>query len=109
MKNGGCDKNALCSHKKDTYEVVCTCKTGFTNVGGVDNVQCDGILKKQHSLILSHDSFGFLDSCTIKNGGCDDNAICSHDSLTYAIVCTCKAGYTNVGTNASVKCEGISS
>ena len=48
----------------------------------------------------------FPDSCTVDNGGCDKNAICSHDKGTFAVVCTCKTGYTNVGTGATVKCEG---
>ena len=36
--------------------------------------------------ILSHNLC--VDSCTIKNGGCDPNAACSHHPTTNAVVCT---------------------
>ena len=42
VDNGGCDKNADCCHDKHTHEVVCTCKTGYTNVGKGDKVKCKG-------------------------------------------------------------------
>ena len=42
VNNGGCDKNADCSHDKGTFAVVCTCKTGYTNVGTGTTVKCDG-------------------------------------------------------------------
>lgn len=55
-------------------------------------------------------SFGldivFIDSCKVKNGGCDSNAICSHDSTTFDVKCTCKIGYTNTGSDSSVNCTG---
>lgn len=50
--------------------------------------------------------FYHLDSCTVNNGGCDANAACTHDASTNAVVCTCKTGYTNVGTNGNVVCQG---
>ena len=43
VNNGGCHKNADCSHDKTTFAVVCTCKTGYTNVGGKDRVICEGL------------------------------------------------------------------
>ena len=48
-----------------------------------------------------------LDSCNVNNGGCDKNADCSHDKTTFAVVCTCKTGYSNVGTDGIVKCDGM--
>ena len=42
MNNGGCDKNAACTHDKDSFAVVCTCKTGYTNVGTATAVKCEG-------------------------------------------------------------------
>ena len=42
VNNGGCDKNADCSHDKTTFAVVCTCKTGYTNVGTPTAVKCEG-------------------------------------------------------------------
>lgn len=48
----------------------------------------------------------FIDSCTVNNGGCDSNADCSHQTKTFAVVCTCKTGYTNVGKDGSVVCQG---
>jgi len=41
-KNGGCDCNAICSHNPTTFDVVCTCKTGYTNTGSEANVTCTG-------------------------------------------------------------------
>ncbi|CAF4634909.1 unnamed protein product, partial [Rotaria magnacalcarata] len=37
VNNGGCDSNAACSHDASTNAIVCTCKSGYTNVptGGV--------------------------------------------------------------------------
>lgn len=40
--NGGCDKNAACSHDQSTNAVKCTCKIGYTNVGSESNVTCTG-------------------------------------------------------------------
>ena len=48
----------------------------------------------------------FIDSCTVKNGGCDCNAICSHDPTTFEVKCTCKTGYTNTGSGSDVNCTG---
>lgn len=42
VSNGGCDPNAACSHDKDSNAVVCTCKTGYTNVGTDGTVVCKG-------------------------------------------------------------------
>ena len=42
VNNGGCDKNADCSHCGKTNGVICTCKNGFTNVGTADKVVCKG-------------------------------------------------------------------
>jgi hypothetical protein len=50
--------------------------------------------------------FTILDSCEVKNGGCDKNADCSHDATSYDVVCTCKTGYTNVGKDGKVVCLG---
>ena len=49
-----------------------------------------------------------LDSCLVKNGGCDPNAACSHDSKTNAVVCRCKPGFTNTGSGSTVVCKGNS-
>lgn len=46
------------------------------------------------------------DSCKVKNGGCDQNALCSHADDTFDIVCKCKTGYTNTGSEKAVRCEG---
>ena len=48
----------------------------------------------------------FPDSCKVDNGGCDENADCSHDAKSYAVICTCKNGYTNVGKDQKIVCEG---
>ena len=105
MNNGGCDQNALCSHDKNTFAVVCTCKTGYTNVGTADAVKCEGKFDSPRSMLHTLTPF-HIDSCKVNNGECDKNAKCSHDQATFAVVCTCKTGYTNVGTDGKVKCEG---
>ena len=48
-----------------------------------------------------------IDSCLVKNGGCDCNAVCSHDSKTNAVLCNCKTGYTNTGSDSNVICTGM--
>ena len=40
--NGGCDNNAVCSHKAPSNEVICNCKVGYTNTGSSANVTCTG-------------------------------------------------------------------
>ena len=50
--------------------------------------------------------FYIVDSCLVKNGGCDTNAVCSHHSKTNAVKCTCKTGYTNTGSESNVVCTG---
>ena len=52
------------------------------------------------------DYFHFVDSCLVNNGECEKNAICSHDTTTFAVICTCKTGFTNVGSDANVTCQG---
>ena len=47
-----------------------------------------------------------VDSCLVKNGGCDANSNCSHESPSNAVICTCKTGYTNTGSAANVTCTG---
>ena len=47
-----------------------------------------------------------VDTCQVKNGGCDGNAVCSHDGTSNAVVCTCKIGYTNAGSATNVTCTG---
>ena len=42
VSNGGCDANAICSHDNKTFDVVCTCKTGYTNTGSAPSVVCTG-------------------------------------------------------------------
>ena len=42
VKNGGCDANAACSHDPSNNQVLCTCKTGYTNTGSASNVNCTG-------------------------------------------------------------------
>ena len=48
----------------------------------------------------------YTDSCNVDNGNCDSYATCSHETSTFAVVCTCKTGYTNIGTERNVVCEG---
>ena len=55
VKNGGCDANALCSHDATTNEVVCTCKTGYTNTGTAPTVTCTGKLVIRRSTYLDLD------------------------------------------------------
>ena len=105
VNNGGCDKHADCTHDSKTFAVVCTCKTGYTNVGTGGVVKCEGTLTCW-KLYFSH-QVSIVDSCNVNNGGCDKNAACSHDKDTFAVVCTCKTGYTNVGSGSTVKCEGM--
>ena len=47
-----------------------------------------------------------LDSCLVKNGECDANALCSHHSTSNAVKCTCKTGYSNTGSDSNVICTG---
>ena len=42
VNNGGCDPNAYCSHDESTFAVVCTCNAGYTNVGDMKQVRCEG-------------------------------------------------------------------
>ena len=44
VKNGGCHKDASCSHDSVTNEVKCTCKTGFTDISNGSSVVCEGKL-----------------------------------------------------------------
>lgn len=44
VNNGGCDKNAVCSHDNTTSAIICTCKTGYTNIGTGGTVACGGEL-----------------------------------------------------------------
>lgn len=50
--------------------------------------------------------FDILDSCEVDNGGCGKNADCSHEKKSFSVVCVCKTGYTNVGKDGNVVCEG---
>lgn len=50
--------------------------------------------------------FPCLDSCKVNNGGCGAYATCSKCESSGTVICTCKKGYTNVGTDKDVKCEG---
>lgn len=116
VKNGGCDKNADCSHDSKTNAVICTCKTGYTNTGSDSNVICTGTVlfreahwrkERQSTIKCILHTLSVLDSCQVKNGGCDCNAICSHEPTTNAVKCTCKTGYTNTGSGSSVNCTGM--
>ena len=42
VQNGGCDKNAECTHEKLTNAVVCICKVGYINNAEAPNVVCVG-------------------------------------------------------------------
>ena len=42
VNNGNCDPYATCSHDRETFAVVCKCKTGYTNVGTMKEVKCEG-------------------------------------------------------------------
>lgn len=112
VKNGGCDANAACSHDRKTNEVVCTCKTGYTNTSPTSTVVCTGtskieiVIESYLQCCCCFFSKMFVDSCQVENGGCDTNAICSHDSKTNAVKCTCKTGYTNTGSSSNVICKG---
>ena len=111
VKNGGCDVNAICSHDSKTNAVVCTCKTGYTNTGTDPTVICTGKTSSTGNnnsirYVCIRLSSLFVDSCQVKNGGCDVNAICSHEAGTNAVTCTCKIGYVNVGSSCNVICKG---
>lgn len=47
-----------------------------------------------------------IDACTVKNGGCDPNALCSHDPKTNAVQCHCKTGYVDTDVGSAVVCTG---
>ena len=53
VSNGGCGTNAVCSHDPTTFAVVCTCKTGFTNVGSSSNVTCQGESNRTFALLIA--------------------------------------------------------
>lgn len=104
VKNGGCARNAICSYNLTTHAVICTCRIGFTNTGSGSNMTCTGNVTK----ISNWDSMSGLiplDSCKIKNGGCDKNAKCSHVKTTNAVKCTCNVGFVNVGSDSQVICK----
>jgi hypothetical protein len=42
VNNGGCDRNADCTHNTTTFAVKCICKTGYVNTGCVCNAFCIG-------------------------------------------------------------------
>lgn len=116
VNNGGCHIFASCSHHAITNAVECRCKTGYTNTGCNCHAFCTGkhfvltLITIDRSKCIRHTFFSqfichIIDSCTIKNGGCDPNAVCSHDPVTNAVVCTCKNGFTNTGTT-NVTCTG---
>lgn len=42
VNNGGCDKSAVCSHDEISFAVICSCKTGYTNIGKLPTVKCEG-------------------------------------------------------------------
>lgn len=42
INNGECGLNAACSHDPKTNAVVCTCQTGYTNIGTAPDVICAG-------------------------------------------------------------------
>ncbi len=109
VNNGGCDCDAQCSHDKNTNAVKCTCNPGYTNTGSGSTVSCTGkdadiyiLLERYCNLFLKY----ILDSCKVKNGGCDPNASCFHDTKTNAVQCRCKIGYTNTGSESKVVCTG---
>ena len=54
VNNGGCDKNAICSHVATTNEVTCTCRTGFTNTGSSTSVNCTGMTHALSLILPSH-------------------------------------------------------
>jgi hypothetical protein len=112
VRNGGCDRNAKCSHVDVTNEVKCTCKVGFVNVGSSESVVCKGWCVEcfetvQIRRVHSVNSSMVIDACEFNNGGCDANAQCSHDAQTNAVQCTCKTGFTNTGCSAKVVCTGM--
>ena len=51
VNNGGCDKNADCSHESATNAVKCSCKTGYANTANGSNAVCTG-KSFQHQLIM---------------------------------------------------------
>lgn len=44
VNNGGCEKNAICSHDPKSNEVKCICKRGFTNTGTESVTNCTGMI-----------------------------------------------------------------
>lgn len=58
VSNGGCDRNAICSHEKNTNAVVCTCKTGYTDTLSGGGVSCTGMENREQYKVkccsLSH-------------------------------------------------------
>jgi hypothetical protein len=48
----------------------------------------------------------FLDTCQVRNGGCNENALCGHHPTSNIVTCTCKTGYINIGSNSTVTCLG---
>ena len=108
VENGGCPTNAICSHSSRTFEVVCTCQTGYTNTGSAASVNCTGkVPNDDHSEgIVDSPMTLSVDSCLVENGGCDANAVCTHGAKTNAVKCICKTGYTNTGSGPTVVCTG---
>lgn len=106
VNNGGCDKNANCSHDPTTNAVRCVCKTGYTNTGSGSVVVCTGNeFEMCWKLIVATLLItSAIDICQVNNGDCDANAICSRDSKTNQAVCTCKPGYADTGSRSRVVC-----
>ena len=48
-----------------------------------------------------------LDSCLVRNGGCDPNATCSHNAVSNGVQCTCNTGFKNIGVGSQVRCIGM--
>lgn len=89
---------------------MCSCNTGYTNVGTETQVVCKGRSSDRKFSFNTNQACLFiliLDSCEVDNGRCGNHAICSHETSTFAVVCTCDRGYTNIGVAPKFLCEGF--
>ena len=106
INDGGCGPNTICSHHSASFAIKCRCKMGYTNIGTSSQLNCIGNRYRCVLRIVQRFFSHPLDSCSVNNGGCSDNALCNHHSATYVAICLCKPGYVNVGSSSNVVCTG---
>ena len=68
VNNGGCDKNAICSHVPTTNAIKCACKTGYKNTGSNGQVVC--VLASGRCVAKINPTHTNIKHRSFKNGSC---------------------------------------